>query len=372
MKSLGKGLALWIGLVFVFASCTTDSELTKKIDFDQQAMLTQYADGLIIPGYETFSSKASALETAASAFVSNPTAGNLELAQSRFAQAYMAWQAVAPFELGPAMEDLLRNRINTFPTDVAQIKANFSQSSVDLTNAVNADAQGLPAVDYLLYGVGATEADIISFYQQNPGAGDYLKLLCQTISDLSAGVYQAWVGNGGNYRATFIAATGTDIGSATGQLVNQLNYFYDLRIKTGKIGIPAGLKSNGMVLPDRSEAYYSGLSTELAIKALEVSKAIFLGQSYADQTNGKGLDDYLDALGAEENSQPLSKEVVANLDVATAATQDITMPIADAVQQDLSTVTNAHAKIATAVALLKTSVPSALGVLITFQDNDGD
>jgi hypothetical protein len=46
--------------------------------------------------------------------------------------------------------------------------------------------------------------------------------------------------------------------------------------------------------------------------------------------------------------------------------------LANAVVNNSSPVNTAYLKIVQALVLLKTDMPSALGILITYQDNDGD
>lgn len=357
-------------VLFFFACDDAESE-KGKVNFDREAMLTNMADGLIIPAFTDFQDKVAAMHEAIQTFTATPDLNRLQEARSRMVSAWKTWQYVAYFEFGPAMEANLRNNVNIFPADSAQIDQNITAGTYDLNTASNVDAKGFPALDYLLFGVAGTEQAIVDYYtdaQAGNSRTTYLRDISAQINTLASQVLEGWQ----DYRTTFVASLGTEVGSSTGLLVNELNYQYDIDIKNGKIGIPAGKKSLGTTLPLKVEAYYSGNSLELAIAGLNAFKAIFTGTTYEGQQNNAGLDDYLNALDAQYNGQALSEAIVNQVNLGIEATKDIPQPLSEAVDTHPEEVDNAYLEIQRLVALIKVDMTSALGVLITFQDNDGD
>ena len=362
--------SIQILLLFLFI-CSCDDPETEKVDFDREAMLVNMADELIIPAYTAFQDKVAAMHASILAFAESPDLTRLQQAKSHLIDTWKTWQYVAYFELGPAMEANLRNNLNVFPTDTVQIAQNIISGTYDLKSASNVDAKGFPALDYLLYGVADTEQAVVSYYadaQAGSSSAQYLKDLSAEINTLTTQVVEGW----DNYRSTFVSSLGTETGSSTALLVNELNFHYDQRIKNGKIGIPAGKKSLGTMLPEKVEAYYSGISLELAIAGLQAFKSIFTGAAYGNQQNNAGLDDYLDALNAQYNGVPLSTAIVNQIDLGIGATQDVPPPLSTAVNTHAEEVDEAYLEIQRLVALIKVDMTSALGVLITYQDNDGD
>ncbi|MDQ3534753.1 MAG: peptidase M75, Imelysin, partial [Bacteroidota bacterium] len=159
-------------------------------------------------------------------------------------------------------------------------------------------------------------------------------------------------------------------GSSFGELVNELNFDYEV-IKNPKVGIPLGKKSLGQKLPESVEAYYSGISKDLALLNVKAIEDIYSGRSKAG-TEGKGLDDYLNQLNAQYNGGFLSAAINSQFDIVKSKIQVIPDPLSDAIINHQNIVEEAYSEIQKMVVLLKTDMPSAMGVLITYQDNDGD
>ncbi|MDF9797789.1 putative lipoprotein [Catalinimonas alkaloidigena] len=358
-------------LLTFFSACDDTDPVGDKVNFDREAMLVNMADGLIIPAYAEFTVKVNQMDEAIIGFSDSPSAGTLENVQSALLDAWKVWQYVAYFEFGPAMEVNLRNQVNIFPTDTEKITANIQQGDYDLDAASNAAAKGFPALDYLLFGVGETQGEILTYYADaNLAAARkaYLQNLSTQIKELSTTVNQRWQ----EYRAEFVSNLGTEVGSSTGLLVNELNYEYDIIIKNGKVGIPAGKKSLGVTRPENVEALYSGKSLAFIEAGLQAFHEIFTGTTYQNKQNQSGMEDYLDALDATYQGAPLSDAIINQLNDGIGATSEVSLPLAEAVNEEKEAVDQAYLEIQRLVALIKVDMTSALGVLITFQDNDGD
>lgn len=366
-------LALFCYFLFsvaIVSSCGNDDGGSASDGFDRKGMLQNIGNEIIIPDYHNFNNLAADLHIKVQEFHAAPTNATLSAVQAAFVEAYKGWQKISVYELGPAAEPgvMLRMRINIFPTDTVQINSNISSGTYNLEDLGNADAKGLPAIDYLLYGTGADAAAILDKYTNDGLAANrkaYLLAVSEEIKNMAAQVYNAWIPSGGNYINTFIEASGTDIGSSIGQLVNQFNYDFEL-IKNPKIGIPLGKKTFDEPLPAKVEAYYSGISVELATLNLQALKNLFLGGA------GLGFDDYLNFLGASHSGQPLSVVIANQFDVDIQKVQVIPDPLSASILNNTALVNDAYTELQKTVVLIKTDMPSALGVLITYQDNDGD
>jgi hypothetical protein len=126
-------------------------------------------------------------------------------------------------------------------------------------------------------------------------------------------VNTAWSATGGNYLNTFVNADGTDAGSSLGLLVNQLNFEYEL-LKNAKLGIPLGKKTLGTPMPESVEAYYSGMSSELARLGFQTVENVYFGKDKLGN-NGTGLDDYLVSLNARRGETTLAEAIAGQLGV---------------------------------------------------------
>lgn len=355
----------------LLSSCSSDSDGNDpKTDYDREAMVANYAENLIIPAYSAFLEKTDAMNAAIAAFAATPTTETLAAARTAYQNAYLAWQNVSTYEFGPADDQLLRTNLNTYPTDAAEIERNIAATSYNLQAAANLDAKGFPALDYLLYGAG-TEAAVVDQYTSGANAGkrkQYLQDVSSLVKQRVEAVQSGWTT--GDYATTFKNSPGTAVGSAIGSLVNELNYEIDLT-KRAKVGIPSGRFTSGAALPEQVEAYYSRTSLELLKQAIRAQKAIFMGQT-ATGTNGPGLDDYLDHVQAPYENGLLSDAIEAQFDAALTAANAIQVPLAEAVSTQPQAVTKVYDELQRLIVLTKTDMPAALGVTITYNDNDGD
>jgi predicted lipoprotein len=355
--------------LLVFSSCNPEGN--NNVNFDRAAMLENIGSNIIIPNYSDLSGKLNLMEQAANDFTSAPDNAKLTALQTAFKNAYLSWQKCSAFEFGPAMQVSLRMSVNTFPTDSVQIQNNITSGSYNLETANNIDARGFPAMDYLLHKRNGSNAEVLERFTINSDAQawkDYLLALVNDTKNLVEAVKNSWEPTSGNYLTTFISNDGTDVGSSLGELVNQLNYDYE-QLKNARIGIPAGKQTLGVALPEKCEAYYAGYSVELAIEQITAIKNLYLGAADVD---GIGLDEYLVALDAKHGSGQLSDAIKTQLDLATAALQNVPDPLSETVVNNQTIVNTAYTEIQKGVVLLKTDMPSALSVLITYQDGDGD
>ncbi len=368
-QKISAFLAIILSGLILTSGCGKDSP--NKVNFDRKVMLENYANNIIIPTYQNLKSKTDSLKTAVDSFTVNPSLNELDVLQNIFLNVYRAWQLAEVYELGPAKDVLLRSSFNTFPTDTTLIGSNLRSGSYNLETASNFKAKGFPALDFLLFGLAASDAAILDFYTTETSAANRLTYLTDIIGEIKTktdGVLNFWQ-NG--YVETFKSADGTDVGSSTSYLVNEFSYTWELT-KNPRIGIPLGKKSLEIPLPKKTEAYYSGISVELAVLNLQNIRRVFIAEPINGTVQGLSLKTYLDELGAEHNGQPLSDTILTQFDLAITKTELVPNPLSDAVANNTTVVNIAYIEIQKAMVLIKNDMPSAMGVLITYQDSDGD
>jgi predicted lipoprotein len=168
-----------------------------------------------------------------------------------------------------------------------------------------------------------------------------------------------------SYRTTFVNSLSTDVGSSIGFLVNQLNFELDY-LKNSKIGIPLGKKTLGIALPEKCEAYYEKQSVQYALETLKAIERVYNGGS------GKGFDDYLDHLKADYNGTSLNSAIQNQFSIAKNKLSAVPDPLSAQIISNPAIVDAAYAELMKLLVLLKTDMPSSLGVIITYQDGDGD
>lgn len=370
----------WATAVFIFlcflSSCKTDDNNTCATDFDQLSLLSNLGNNIILPSYQKLATDADDLDIAAIDFVNNPSVGNLTILRNLFQTTWTTWQTASIFEFGPAETEEMRSYMNNFPVFVTRLNDAISTGNYDLTTETYSYTRGFPALDYLLYGVANSDNDIVDLYSTASDASNrqqYLKDVTALIKQKANIVYDEWKTDGANYLNTFTSTEGVANGKPLSDLVNQLNQAYEL-FKNNKIGTPISAKTGYIpILPDNVEAVYSRQSLSLAIAAAKANKAVFLG--LANGTDGTGLDDYLMATNATKGSEPLQNVIINQYDAAINALMDIQPnSLHDAINNTINDVKAAYAAAQNQVVHLKTDMPSALCISITYIDNvdDGD
>ena len=179
----------------------------------------------------------------------------------------------------------------------------------------------------------------------------------------------------GSYRDTFVSKTGLDIGSSMGNVVNAYVLEYERYIRSGKVGIPAGISSSGVVQPDKVEAYYKkDISRILALTANQAAQDFFNGKSPVSGQPGPSFKSYLDALGAKDDvsGSPLSEVINGQFDIVTQELNGLDADFTAQIETNNTAMTDAYTEMQKVVRLLKLDMTSAMSVTITYTDNDGD
>lgn len=358
MKDAMLAVGLTCALGFL-SSCKEEPTDNTPDNFDKGAMLENLASNVIEPFYQGWLTAHQKLDVAIETFEANRTDVNLEEVRARFLEAYTHWNRCSVFEIGPAADRNLRLSVNTFPTDTSQINANLSAGSWNLDQAQNADAKGYPAMDYVLFGQNLEET-LTSLQGTGNTRLTYLQANSALISGLADEMVNAW----NSYKEDFTTNTASSAGSPIGTLVNEINFEFEL-LKNARIGIPLGKKTLGVTQVEKLEGYYADHARELALFNLFGIQSAFEGRG------GLGFDDYLDHLNAQRDGGKLSTAIMEGFDEIEAGLQEFESMKAT-IESSPSDLEELYNNIEKQVVLLKTDMPSQLGVQITYQDNDGD
>lgn len=350
--------------MFFAISCSDDEDSNSNSNFDRAAMLQSLAENLIIPNFETLQTSVNSLQTAVNDFVTNTNEANLLSARQSWMNAVMDHQHCSAFGFGPAELPLgsYASVLGVFPVSESKIEAAITNPNFNLSSSFDRDLRGFYTVEYLIYGTGQTDAQIVAGFDQD--RKDYLVLIVNELKTTFDNIVNEW---NTTYLQEFVSRNGTAAGSSTSLLYNEFVKDYE-NLKNFKLELPAGLTA-GQPGADGSlvEAFYSGISRELIVEHFENSKNIYLGLS-RDGQELIGFDEYLASV--EGGPELVSKTLTA--------IDEIDMAIADLPQGRLSDEIEAP-EVETLRDLLqdntanfKSSMSSLLGISITFNSGDGD
>lgn len=356
-----------------FVSCKkSDDKGSGDNGLDRKPMLTNYADNYILPAYQSMETGLTTLQTQATAFTEQPTEANLSSLKAAWRSAYLTWQTVDLLEFGPAEEVSLRMYMNTYPVTTTKVEENIGSGNYNLETFGNKDAQGFPALDYLINGLGNTSASVLEKYTTDPLAANYKKYLKDVIAKMQekvTSVKNSW----SDYRNIFVSATGTDVNGSISKMTNAYVLYYERFLRSGKIGYPVGAMT-GVALPTHVEAYYTPeFSKELAIKALENVIAFYEGKNYDGTATAESMKSYLAAVGTKDESGTLMADVISTeFNIALNALKGFNTTFRDGVVNNRPALLGIYENLQQVVALLKVDMVSAFGISITYVDNDGD
>lgn len=364
-------------LTFLVASCKTDSAIEdcSNDSFDRGALLTNWADNIIIPSYTLYNEKLTDLQTAKDVFIETPTEQNLILLRTEWLEAYTTWQNVSIYEIGQAEIIRVRDYTNTYPLEESVVLSNISSGNYNLEVSTNLKAQGFPALDYLINGLEDTDVAIVAKYSTDENAAAYKKYLSDVSERLLAMAIEVVTDWKNNYRAVFIANDCSSSTSALDKLTNDMIFNLEKITRAAKIGIPIDYFNNGASkAPEMVEAFYKqDVSKELLLASLEASQNFFNGKHLNSETEGESLKSYLDELQISAGGRDLSVIINEAYDSAIADAEKLDDNFYLGIgQTDIQKYRTARESIHRVVEILKTNMITALGVKADYNDSDGD
>ena len=360
-------------IILIFTACgggDDDGENSGpgEVAFDREAMLQDWADLIIIPGYEAYVASLNDLVAANETFSTDLNETNLENLRTTYIAAYTVWQRVAMFEIGAAEELQLGSFTNIYPASEETILENISTGDYNLEAEPTIDAQGFPALDYMLFGLGSTLDENLAQLSESNNL-DYLEDLINRLQSLGSDVLTDW--NNG-FREEFISNSGASATASVDKLVNDFLFYYERFLRAGKIGIPAGVFS-GTALATHVEAPYSGIYSKMFFQVAFASvRDFFEGTSFDGSRNGLSLNDYLETIQGDDQPSTIATALRSQWATAESASQLLSDNLNQQVLTDNAVMLSVYDELQEAVLPLKMDLLQALNIQVDFIDADGD
>jgi len=336
--------------------------------FDRSALLANWADNIIVPSYESFSSELAGLNVAFETFKGDASETNLVALRASWLSTYRAWQKTSMFEIGPAETVGLRLNLNIYPTDTEKIDGHIASGTYDLSLASNRDAKGFPALDYLINGLGENDTAIVSKFNETDNEA-LIAYIDDVLADITALSYEVLAEWKQGYRDTFVNADGSSATASVDRFTNDFVFYYEKFLRAGKMGIPLGVFS-GVQSPNTVESYYSPtVANQLFLDGLDAVQDFFNGKHLASDTQGDSMASYLETLDRKD----LADDINAQFDAARTAVNTLE-PFRTELENSNPAVDmlTAYDEVQKAVSLLKVDMFSAMSISVDFVDADGD
>jgi predicted lipoprotein len=335
-------------------------------------MLAHLARQVMLPTYVRFERAAATLHDATQTLCAAPTLSHLETTQQAWRQAAVLWKRTGAFQLGPT--HAFAAAIDFWPTRPRLLQSAL-QAPAPMTLArvesMGAGAQGLPALEYLLFDPQSDTAAVLERFLVGPTATSrcaYLVALTAHLAQQAQFVAKLWRPEGLDLagevaRAGHGSTTYRSVHRAISAVVNHLLQAVET-LQNKKISKP--LRGNGRTpWPQAAEAWRSGDSVAHMVGSLEGAFDLYSG---AGNTPDRiDFDDYLTALGS-----PLGQNITRHFEAALEAVRAIPTPFHVAVVEQPDKVESAYQAVHTLLVFLKVDMTNLLGVTVDFSDNDGD
>lgn len=376
MQFLMKKIFLFLIFAAALYSCSSDSSDAPADQYDRTAILQNWADNIIIPSYENYSQKLAGLKIATADFTTTTDEAKLGNLRSKWLEAYMAYQYVGVFNIGKAEELQFNKYCNTYPANSTLIDSKIANADISMEGPANDIAQGFPALDYLLYGLGDTPGAVVSLYSNEANGSNYKNYLTAVVDrliSLNTVVLADWTGG---YKNTFISRADNTSSGSLNRMVNAYVQYYEKDVRTGKVGIPAGRFST-TPLPEKVEGYYSKVySKQLLLEGVKACRDFFNGKHFGSATTGASLASYLEFLNVtgmgNDATMPLKTLMDNQFATAQSAINTMQDDLHQQIQTDNAKMLQSFDALQRNVAYMKTDMVSAMSISIDYADTDGD
>ena len=348
-----------IVLCLFLSGCGGDD---RKKDFDRTLILKNQAENLIIPAYETFRDRITALNNSFAALKQKPGINTLTAAQNAWKNAKLAWKVCEVYNFGPGAELGLETAFDRWPANKTGIEAaiaNYQPVGTYLTT-LGSNVKALPALEYLLY--HESGENTVKALKENVNRINYLVDLGRQLAADIAKLSRAWA----DYQVKFSTDVGNKSSSGTTLLANKMVFVLEIILKN-KLKQPAGIGVAKKAAIDKVESPYARISAEAIRQNLVTLQATFNGGS------GQGFDDYLDALNIKHvDKTSLSKTINKQFETAIKKVDSFSGSLSNQIVSRPEVVKALADEVQKLIILVKVDMISQLGILTIFSDNDGD
>tara|TARA_R100001129_G_scaffold15156_7_gene9915 strand:+ start:2776 stop:3870 length:1095 start_codon:yes stop_codon:yes gene_type:complete len=193
-----KSPALTLASLLMAALSTLPAQAAKRsTNAVVSEIMTRAIEDFIQPGYQRFHIASEKLETDVAGLCENPSVEALEAARIAFTQAAITWSYVEIIRFGPVTGENRYERVLYYPdrrgVGLKQIQSLVNgfepyPATLDALQGKSVALQGLPALEYTLFGTGADE--IVS--GKDGARCDYAELVAENVNEIAGDLDEAW------------------------------------------------------------------------------------------------------------------------------------------------------------------------------------
>jgi predicted lipoprotein len=356
--------ALNLSLVCAVVGCGAEGSGDTR-----RTLLETWSTGLIVPLYADFEARSEALASSLDALCAAPAQPALDAARTSWSEARVPLKRAEVFNFGPYSRPEFRigPEIDSWPARTDTVEELLASTEpVDPARLAVAGVyrKGMPVIEYLLY---PPEADPVA-QLADARRCEYLESVGAELVARAHELHMAWAPEGGDFAGQLSGAGRTStafrsLRDAFGEIVNRMGFTVE-NIRRDKLGAPLGAATGGRPQPEVAESRFSGRSIADILDNLSGIELLYFGDSARSLP---GLATY-----AAERGRNFDEQMTSGLAASREALAAIDMPLTAAVMTEAERVQAASDRLGELQSLLQVDVIGALGLTLSFNDNDGD
>jgi putative iron-regulated protein len=339
LVTLAPRAALLIAVSMSAFACSDDEELDGA-NFTDAAIITDYADKVVVPTYTLLATRAMALEAAVSTLAATPNDTNLSAAKTAWVATRVPWEQSEAHLFGPVSANGYDPAMDSWPVNVTDLNAVLASSNA-LTQAyvsgLPEEQKGFHTLEYLLWGEDSNKPAAALTAREL----EYMKALAAELTNVTGQLATSWtagVMGAPAYRTVFTGAgTGStaypSLGAAAQEILDGMSGICD-EVANGKIADPFDAHDPQLV---ESQFSFNSL-LDFSDNMRGVLNA-YTGDAAAAASTGRGLTDFvvekdpaLDAQFRAEIQAALDALAAIPAPFRTAITTPAAYPMVEAAQ----------------------------------------
>jgi predicted lipoprotein len=335
----------------------------------RRELLERWSVELIVPLYADFEARSQVLASSLDALCAAPSDATLATARGAWTAAREPLKRAEVFAFGPYSRPEFRigPKIDSWPARPETVEEWIAGTDpVDPATLATLGVfhKGLPVIEYFLYAPEASAPAELSV----PRRCEYLRSAGAELVSRAREIHLAWAPEGGDFATQLSGAGRTStawrsLRDAFSEVVNRMGFTLE-NVRRDKLGRPLGDMTGGQAVPDEAESRFSGRSIQDILDNLAGIEVLYFGDP---ARNLPGVSTY-----AVERGQSFDARFRSAVDAARAALEAVDVPLTEAVTTEAERVREAAARLGELQTLIQVDLISALGLSLSFNDNDGD
>lgn len=317
------------------------------------------ASTVAVGHWGAFERRSAVLAERAQEVCAAPSASGWEAAREAWWEAREPWKHGELVQFGPIVEypDRLGPKLDDWPADVGAVEellASDAPLDPEAFAAMGSATRGLPVVEVLLW----SGEDPLAAAVADPRRCEALVGATADVHANAARLLESWTGE---WVPRLVAPSPWSGGPWDGtrevldEWANRAVFAVE-DVRGTRLGRPLGDASGGAPVPEALESRWSGRSLQDARDVLDGVREVWDGPGLRSLVADEGLRAEVDALFAT------SAERLA----------EVPEPLEQAIAEEPEIVVRAQEALFALQVALQVEVAQALGVTVTFNDNDGD